>query len=76
MGLQIPPPDKVPYGMRAMKTVALADGDLDPTERALLEAAQKLFGVPVEIDSLEPITPDELARRITDPRPAGSSVTA
>lgn len=68
MDFQIPPPDKVPYGMRAMKTVALADGDLDPTERALMEAAQKLFGVEIDIDSLEPITPEELAREITDPQ--------
>ena len=28
MDFQIPPPEKVPYGMRAMKTVALADGEL------------------------------------------------
>ena len=68
MDFQIPPPDKVPYGMRAMKTVALADGDFDPTERALMEAAQELFGVEVDIDSLEPITPEELAREITDPQ--------
>ena len=57
MDFQIPPPDKIPYGMRAMKTVALADGDFDRTERALMEAAQELFGVKVDIDSLELITP-------------------
>ena len=27
MDLEIPPPEQVPYGMRAMKTVALADGE-------------------------------------------------
>ena len=68
MDFQYPPPDKVPYGMRAMKTVALVDGDFDPTERALMEAAQELFGVKVDIDSLELITPEELAREITDPQ--------
>jgi uncharacterized tellurite resistance protein B-like protein len=68
MDFQIPPPDKIPYGMRAMKTVALADGNFDPTERALMEAAQELFGVKVDIDSLELITPEELAREITDPQ--------
>ena len=68
MDFQIPPPDKVPFGMRAMKTVALADGEFDATERALMEAAQELFGVSIDIDSLELITPEELAREITDPQ--------
>ncbi len=68
MDFQIPPPDKIPYGMRAMKTVALADGEFNPTERALMDAAQELFGVEIDVDSLEPITPEELAKEITDPR--------
>ncbi len=68
MDFQIPPPDKIPFGMRAMKTVALADGEFDPTERALMEAALDLFGAEIDIDSLEPITPEELASEITDPR--------
>jgi uncharacterized tellurite resistance protein B-like protein len=54
--------------MRAMKTVALADGELDPTERALMEAAQELFGVEIDIDVLEPITPKQLAEEIIDPQ--------
>ena len=68
MELQIPPPEKVPYAMRAMKTVALADGELDPTECALMEAAQKLFGVEIDIDPLPSITPQELAAEFTDPQ--------
>lgn len=67
MELKIPPPDRVPFGMRAMKTVALADGEFDPTERALMEAAQKLFRVEIDIDTLDPITPEQLAAEITDP---------
>ena len=68
MELHIPPPEKVPYAMRAMKTVALIDGELDETERALMESAQKLFGVEIDIDPLLPITPQELATEITDPK--------
>ena len=68
MDFEIPPPEKLPYGMRAMKTIALTDGDFDPTERALMEAAQKLFGVEIDIDALDPITPRELAAAITDPK--------
>ena len=68
MDLQIPPPEKVPFGLRAMKTVAMADGELDETERALMLAAQKLFGVEIDIDPLPPITPRELAAEITDPK--------
>jgi len=68
MEFEIPPPDRVPFGMRAMKTVALADGEFDATERALMEAAQKLFGVEVDIDGLDLITPQQLAEEITDPQ--------
>ena len=68
MDLHIPPPELVPYGMRAMKTAALADGgELDATERALMKAAQKLFGVEVDIDPLSPITAQELAGQSIDP---------
>ena len=67
MEVRVPPADRVPFGMRAMKTVALADGELDATERAVMEAAQKMFRVDIDIDALEPITPEELAREIPDP---------
>ena len=68
MELRIPPPEKVPYGMRAMKTVALADGEIDETERALMEAAQDLFQVEIDIDPLTAISPEELAAEFTDPQ--------
>lgn len=68
MNIQVPPPDRVPFGLRAMKMVALADGELDPTELALLAAAQKMFHVEVDVAGLEPITPAELAAEIVDPQ--------
>lgn len=66
MNFQIPPPELVPFGMRAMKMVGLADGELDATERTLMEAAQELFGVEVDIDidALKPIKPEELAQAV------------
>ena len=67
MKFQIPPAEVVPFGMRAMKTIALADGELDATERALMTAALTLFGVSLDIDSLAPITPSALAAAISDP---------
>ena len=65
--VQIPPPELVPFGMRALKCVAMADGSFAEPERALLEAAQQLFRVSVDLDALAPITPAELAGAVEDP---------
>ncbi len=67
MELHIPPPELIPYGLRALKCVAAADGTFGDHERALLTAAQKLFGSAVDVDALAPITPAELAEKIQDP---------
>lgn len=67
MELHLPPPHLVPYGLRAMKTLALANGALADAERAMMASAQRLFGTDIDIDGLDPIEPDELARHITDP---------
>ena len=50
-----------------MKTVALVDGALDPSELAMLRAGQELSGAECALDSLETIEPAELAAVITDP---------
>lgn len=65
--VQIPPPELVPFGMRALKCVAMADGSFAEPERALLEAAQQLFRVSVDLEALAPITPAELAGAVEDP---------
>lgn len=68
MELFIPPPEVVPFGLRAMKMVALASGDFAVQERALLDAAQRMFGSDLDLDALPPITPEELAANLVDPR--------
>ncbi len=62
-----PPPEVVPFGLRAMKTVALANGRMDESEKEMLSAAQAAFGNNEDIDSLSPIEPAQLAQAIVDP---------
>jgi tellurite resistance protein len=68
MELKIPSPEQAYWGLRAMKTVALADGMLDDSERHMMEAVQRVFGTTHEIEQLAPITPAELARAFPDPQ--------
>jgi uncharacterized tellurite resistance protein B-like protein len=67
MDLLAPPPEQATYAIRAMKTVAVADGELHPQERRMIELALELFELDVEldIDALDPITPEELAEGLT-----------
>jgi tellurite resistance protein len=66
MELLIPPPEVVPFGLRALKMVAVADGEFGDRERALLMAAQRMFGTDHDVDALAPITPAELAAALPD----------
>ncbi len=66
MELKIPNSEQAYWGLRAMKTVALADGTLDESERHMLEAVQRVFGTKHEVDGLEVITPEELAAGLPD----------
>jgi hypothetical protein len=51
-----------------MKTVAASAGQVHPGARALIEAAQDfLAGTRLDWDSLQPITPAELAAHVVDP---------
>jgi len=64
----IPTPTELQYGLRALKTIGLADGPLQDTQRAVLVTAQQMFGgKDLDIDSLEPITGKELAEHVTEP---------
>ena len=67
MEFVIPPSNLIPFGLRALKVVARANGAFDVRERALLDAAQQMFGTQHDLDGLEPITPAELAEAVTDP---------
>src|SRR5690242_11805149 len=66
MELKIPSPEQAYWGLRAMKTVAMADGALDESERHLLASIQSILRTNHPVDQLEPITPEELARALTD----------
>lgn len=68
MELKMPSPEQAYWGLRAMKTVALADGALDDSERHMMESIQRIFGTTHELEQLAPITPEELARAFPDPQ--------
>lgn len=68
MRLATPAPELVPFALRAVKTVATTHGALHPTQRSMLELAQRLIlGTQIDIDGLAPITPAELAAAIPLP---------
>lgn len=47
--------------LRAMRAVALADGEETPKERALLDVAREAIGLSVSVDSLAPLEPNDPA---------------
>jgi hypothetical protein len=62
MELQKTPPEVALVGLRAIKGVAMADGEFHSLERGLLNAVQRhILGTAFDLDDLEPITPNELA---------------
>lgn len=68
MDFQRPSPEQVRVGLGALKTLALCDSlELEPTERAMLQAIQRAFGTNDDVDGIEPLGPAEVARRIGDP---------
>ncbi len=68
MELKIPSSEQAYWGLRAMKTVALADGTLDDAELHLLASVQQIFGTTHAQEQLSPITPADLAREFPDPQ--------
>ena len=68
MEFQMPNPREAHHGLRAMKSVALADGALSFAERAMMTSIQEIFGTAIEVDAVEPIEPDALAEAISDPQ--------
>lgn len=62
MELLLPPPEVARAGLRAVKTVATADGQLHDLERRMMSAAQQhVLHTDFDLDQLTPIAPDELA---------------
>lgn len=68
MELKIPSLEQAYWGLRAMKTVALADGMLDDSELHMMEAVQRIFGTTYSLEELASIAPAELARAFPDPQ--------
>lgn len=67
MNFELPTPTQLPFGLRALMTVARADGDLAEPEAAVLVAAQQTFGSDLPLDSIDTIAPAELADAIPEP---------
>ena len=68
MELKMPTVEQAYWGLRAMKTVALADGALDDTERHMLASVQTILGTNYVVEDLAPVTPEELASALIDPQ--------
>ncbi len=68
MELKIPNHEEAYWGLRAMKTIAMADGAMDTSERHMLESIQRIFGTTHDLEHLALITPTELARAFPDPQ--------
>ena len=68
MELLTPPLEIARAGVRSLKTVALADGELHSLERRLIEGVQRhVLKSEFDIDELQAITPGELARAVESP---------
>ncbi|MEC7583492.1 MAG: hypothetical protein VYE77_04180 [Planctomycetota bacterium] len=63
-----PSPQEAEFGLRAMKTISLADGSFDELEHELLDSVQKhLLHTDYDLDALAEIQPEELAANLTNP---------
>ncbi|MBZ5710693.1 hypothetical protein [Nannocystis pusilla] len=68
MSFLIPTHEQARAGLRAMKTVLTAAGELAPIRREALLAIQRhLLRTDLDLDALGPITPAELAAAIEEP---------
>jgi hypothetical protein len=67
MDFVMPNPVQLGFGLRALKTLALVDGAIDPAEAGVIEAAQRMFGGHDPLEALAPLEPAELAAGIPEP---------
>lgn len=67
MSIPTPPASIARAGLRALKSVASADGVFRPLERELLDSLQRhVLHSDFDVDALEPITPEELAAEVPE----------
>ena len=63
-----PTVEEATAGLRALVTILTVDGVLSPVEEHMLDAAQRyILRTELELDSLEPISPEQLAAAMTRP---------
>jgi hypothetical protein len=70
MRLELPTPDEARSILRGFVAVASAEGSvsaLGAQERAMIQAASSVLGANVDVDSLMPITPEELSKNLQRP---------
>lgn len=68
MRLSTPEPAAALLGLRAMKTVASADGAIGSVQRTVIEAARRvILRIDADLDGLPPITPEAFAAAFTAP---------
>ena len=67
MRLVLPSAEESPNVLRALKTIAMADGDLSDRERRMLEVAAELMGLSTPPEDVDVITADALAEGVIDP---------
>lgn len=68
MELKLPSSEQAYWGLRAMKTVAMADGTFARSEHHMMESIQRIFGTTHDVEQLASISPAELARSFPDPQ--------
>jgi len=68
MHLPTPPPEVARFGLRALKTIAAADGEIHDLERRFAGAVQRhILATDLDFDAIVGIDPEELARGVPAP---------
>ena len=67
MDLKVFTPRELDVVLRALRNVAIANDSFTDAERALIEGVARIHEVEIDIDALEPISFDEVARVVIDP---------
>ena len=66
MKMILPPPEKRIFALQALKTVAMASGQIHDNQRKMLQIAIQVMDAPTTIDALEPIDAETLAANFED----------
>src|SRR5262245_39602192 len=58
---------ELPLVLGALRAVAQSDGVISPEESALVEGVGRIHGASISFDSIEPVSPERVAKGIVDP---------